>query len=61
MMNNTKKWNKSQEEFLISNYGKMSAKEIGMVINKTQSSVTHRAWKLNANKINYKGWDSADI
>ena len=60
-MYNTKKWNKSQEEFLIKNYGKMNAKEIGIIINKTPSSVIQRAQKLNINKINYKEWSDDDI
>lgn len=60
-MNNTKKWDKSQEEFLIKNYGKMEAKEIGNLINKTQSSVIQRAFKLKINKINYNEWSNNDI
>ena len=60
-MYNTKKWDKSQEEFLIKNYGKMNAKEIGIIINKTPSSVIQRAQKLNINKINYKEWNDDDI
>ncbi len=60
-MNNTVKWDKSQEEFLIKNYGKLNAKEIGIIIGKTPSSVTQRAFKLKINKINYNEWRDDDI
>lgn len=55
------KWDCSQEQFLIENYGKKSSKEIGDIIGKTSNSVVQRAFKLKINKINYKEWSNDEI
>lgn len=60
-MNNKMKWDCSQEQFLIENYGKKSSKEIGDIIGKTSNSVVQRAFKLKINKINYKEWSNDEI
>lgn len=49
-MKHFKLWSKEEKEFIIENYGKMTSKEIGIVLNKSETTVRQQAHVLKINK-----------
>lgn len=49
-MSNVKKWTKKDIEFLKKNFIKMTYKELGIHLNRTESSVRAKCYKLNLSK-----------
>ncbi len=49
-------WTKEEDDILTSNYGKISNKDLSLLLNRSRNAVILRAFNLKVNKVNYKEW-----